>query len=167
MYSGFSQGMPTTNADVINADLLAFSQKNEEERHRTINLLRFRNKNILQDFHSPPFVLKSFPNPNCDSIPYRCGAGARVLVRRVMVSEIAVVGRYLPSRLSLLSLLLVFSVVLNVFLARKLSSLAAIETRRSEVWPRVGTTVPPLEGRAVDGSQETLNYGKSHPIALS
>jgi peroxiredoxin len=62
--------------------------------------------------------------------------------------------------LSLVSVLLFASVVLNVFLARKVSMLrATIEAFKSEGRLQVGTKVPVIEGLSVDGTNQTLDYG--------
>ena len=56
--------------------------------------------------------------------------------------------------------LLLASLFLNIFLARKISRLnAAIEAMKSEERLQVGTRVPPLEGHSVEGTPQRLDYG--------
>jgi peroxiredoxin len=65
--------------------------------------------------------------------------------------------------LTLLSSLLFASVVLNVFLARKVSVLtASIEKVKAEGRLKPGTIVPVIQGRSVDGAQQTLDYSDVH-----
>jgi hypothetical protein len=60
---------------------------------------------------------------------------------------------------ALIGILLLISVVLNVLLARKVSGLASsLEHASLGQSLQVGTVVPPIEGRLLDGAQQTLNY---------
>ncbi len=63
-----------------------------------------------------------------------------------------------PPKLTLVGVLLLISVILNIFLARKVSRSTAMEMARSESLLRVGTAVPAIEGRSVDGAKKALDY---------
>jgi hypothetical protein len=55
--------------------------------------------------------------------------------------------------------LLFASVVVNIFLARKISVLTTtVEAIKAEERLKVGTKVPPIPGRSVAGTEQTLDY---------
>jgi peroxiredoxin len=60
---------------------------------------------------------------------------------------------------TIISTLLFASVVLNIFLARKISVLmTTVEAIKAEGRLKVGTKVPPILGRSVVGTEQTLDY---------
>jgi len=64
---------------------------------------------------------------------------------------------------TLVSTLLFASVVLNIFLAQKVSRLkASIEVVKLEGQLQVGNTLPLMQGRSVNGAEQVLNYGEVH-----
>ena len=74
------------------------------------------------------------------------------------------------SRLSIavLTLMLVISVVLNIMLARKVRELTGMQNVvRAERELKVGTAVPPITAKRLDGKSETITYlGSDRPTVL-
>jgi peroxiredoxin len=65
-------------------------------------------------------------------------------------------------------MLLMISVSLNVFLARKVRSFARVQSiRASDLLVKVGTTVPPIAVKRLNGEQDVISYqGTNQPTVL-